>query len=70
MKQFSLQLTWRDPDDNFKFKESATLESDDIIHLLTQFHFALYKLVERLKQEELEKVKKELFKNHQDDIPF
>jgi hypothetical protein len=68
MKQFSLQLTWRDPNDAFKFKESSIVESDDIVHLLTQFHFVLYKVVERLKSEEYEKLKKELLKD--DDIPF
>jgi len=68
MKQFSLQLLWADPEDSFKFKESYNIESDDIVQLLTQFHFALYKVVERLKEEEYERLKKELRKD--DDIPF
>lgn len=68
MKQFSLQITWRDPNDAFKFKENLNIESDDIVHLLTQFHFGLYKIVERLKKEEYEKLKKEILRD--DDIPF
>ena len=57
MKQFTLILITKEP------RMIERVESDNLIHLLSQFQFVLVNLVEKL---ELDKKMKEI----KDDIPF
>jgi hypothetical protein len=68
MKQFTITLSWKDSNNDYKYKFSETLESNSLIELLSQFQFSLFRLTEKMKGEEIMRIK---FPPGQDnDIPF